>query len=341
MNIRSSSSWGPTSESEWGSTNPSIMLKNTSYWFGGRVLMWLKRTSQRAQKAVQKQLDWLRLILLHLRVRLNWPWEALKENPFSQSGVLIILATAVLTLISDFVIIVSCTLTLLPSLFHGTWGSCCTKGEVMNVTSGYQRPCRFCCSLNLFECESQAPRLVRGLWFPCLIMLSSLCTLFFLSSLFPLPHSSWIPFPVCCMSLPPSCVICCIHGCFLYISFTRAWKLAPNRLTCSFHSKYSWPHTFLHPLVTINGHDSDPIDPSEDDLFHLFDKYPTPMPDTSAPMIPPVGVQAVALSSDSVRVSWADNSMSKNQKTSEVRYYSVKWKTSYSTSGKYKVKTTR
>lgn len=61
------------------------------------------------------------------------------------------------------------------------------------------------------------------------------------------------------------------------------------------------------------------------------------MPDTSTPMIPPVGVQAVALSSDSVRVSWADNSMTKNQKVSEVRYYSVKWKTSYSTSGKYKV----
>lgn len=58
--------------------------------------------------------------------------------------------------------------------------------------------------------------------------------------------------------------------------------------------------------------------------------------DTSTPMIPPVGVQAVALSPDSVRVSWADNSMSKNQKSTEVRYYSVKWKTSYSTSGKFK-----
>ena len=56
-------------------------------------------------------------------------------------------------------------------------------------------------------------------------------------------------------------------------------------------------------------------------------------------MIPPVGVQAVALSSDAVRVSWADNSINKNQKASEVRYYSVKWKTSYSTSGKYKVNT--
>ncbi|XP_077593731.1 netrin receptor DCC isoform X2 [Stigmatopora nigra] len=58
--------------------------------------------------------------------------------------------------------------------------------------------------------------------------------------------------------------------------------------------------------------------------------------DTSTPMIPPVGVQAVALSSDSVRVLWADNSITKNQKSTEVRFYSVKWKTSYSTSGKYK-----
>ncbi|XP_056314883.1 netrin receptor DCC [Danio aesculapii] len=57
---------------------------------------------------------------------------------------------------------------------------------------------------------------------------------------------------------------------------------------------------------------------------------------SSAPMIPPVGVQAVALTSDSVRVSWADNSIPKNQKSSEVRYYSVKWRTSHSTSGKHK-----
>ncbi|KAK1787270.1 hypothetical protein P4O66_002780 [Electrophorus voltai] len=60
------------------------------------------------------------------------------------------------------------------------------------------------------------------------------------------------------------------------------------------------------------------------------------MSDTSTPMIPPVGVQAVALTSDSVRVSWADNSMGKSQKASETRYYSVKWRSSHSTSGKYK-----
>ncbi|XP_066567064.1 netrin receptor DCC [Amia ocellicauda] len=81
---------------------------------------------------------------------------------------------------------------------------------------------------------------------------------------------------------------------------------------------------------------TDPSDPSDDDLFHLFDKFPTPIPDTSTPMIPPVGVQAVALTPDSVRVSWADNSVSKNQKSTEVRFYTVKWRTSYSTSGKYK-----
>ncbi|XP_055081667.1 netrin receptor DCC isoform X2 [Periophthalmus magnuspinnatus] len=57
---------------------------------------------------------------------------------------------------------------------------------------------------------------------------------------------------------------------------------------------------------------------------------------TTFPMIPPVGVQAVALGPDSVRVSWADNSVSKSQKSTEVRYYSVKWKSSHSSSGKYK-----
>ncbi|XP_064355896.1 netrin receptor DCC isoform X3 [Dromaius novaehollandiae] len=49
-----------------------------------------------------------------------------------------------------------------------------------------------------------------------------------------------------------------------------------------------------------------------------------------------VGVQAVALTHDAVRVIWADNSVPKNQKTTEVRFYTVRWRTSYSTSAKYK-----
>lgn len=130
---------------------------------------------------------------------------------------------------------------------------------------------------------------------------------------------------------------------FACVCFTCACQLTPNLFDLLVplpFQQISIPARSHAAMATVDGHVSDPIDPSEDDLFHLFDKYPTPMPDTSTPMIPPVGVQAVALSSDSVRVSWADNSMSKNQKTSEVRYYSVKWKTSYSTSGKYKVTTT-
>uniref|UniRef100_A0A2I3HA83 Netrin receptor DCC n=1 Tax=Nomascus leucogenys TaxID=61853 RepID=A0A2I3HA83_NOMLE len=58
--------------------------------------------------------------------------------------------------------------------------------------------------------------------------------------------------------------------------------------------------------------------------------------DLSTPMLPPVGVQAVALTHDAVRVSWADNSVPKNQKTSEVRLYTVRWRTSFSASAKYK-----
>uniref|UniRef100_G1SD72 DCC netrin 1 receptor n=1 Tax=Oryctolagus cuniculus TaxID=9986 RepID=G1SD72_RABIT len=58
--------------------------------------------------------------------------------------------------------------------------------------------------------------------------------------------------------------------------------------------------------------------------------------DVSTPMLPPVGVQAVALTHEAVRVSWADNSVSKNQKTSDVRLYTVRWRTSFSASAKYK-----
>ncbi|NXI43144.1 DCC protein, partial [Galbula dea] len=60
------------------------------------------------------------------------------------------------------------------------------------------------------------------------------------------------------------------------------------------------------------------------------------VPDISTPMLPPVGVQAVALTHEAVRVIWADNAAPKNQKTPEVRFYTVRWRTSYSTSAKYK-----
>lgn len=80
----------------------------------------------------------------------------------------------------------------------------------------------------------------------------------------------------------------------------------------------------------------DPTDPV--DYYPLLDDFPTSVPDVSTPMLPPVGVQAVALTHDAVRVSWADNSVPKNQKSSEVRLYTVRWRTSFSANAKYKVK---
>ncbi|XP_066871027.1 netrin receptor DCC isoform X3 [Kogia breviceps] len=79
---------------------------------------------------------------------------------------------------------------------------------------------------------------------------------------------------------------------------------------------------------------TDPTDPV--DYYPLLDDFPTAVPDVSTPMLPPVGVQAVALTHDAVRVSWADNSVPKNQKTSEVRLYTVRWRTSFSANAKYK-----
>ncbi|NWI19729.1 DCC protein, partial [Crypturellus soui] len=81
---------------------------------------------------------------------------------------------------------------------------------------------------------------------------------------------------------------------------------------------------------------TDPVDPFEVDLYPLLDDFPTSGPDLSTPMLPPVGVQAVALAADAVRVLWADNAVPKNQKAAEVRFYTVRWRTSYSASAKYK-----
>uniref|UniRef100_A0A3B5LAS6 DCC netrin 1 receptor n=1 Tax=Xiphophorus couchianus TaxID=32473 RepID=A0A3B5LAS6_9TELE len=121
-------------------------------------------------------------------------------------------------------------------------------------------------------------------------------------------------------------------------SIIMSWTppLSPNILVRGYIIGYGVGSPYAETVRVDSKQRYYSIENLEDDLFHLFDKFPTPMPDTSTPMIPPVGVQAVALSSDSVRVSWADNSMTKNQKLSEVRYYSVKWKSSVSTSGKYK-----
>ncbi|XP_053320982.1 neogenin isoform X4 [Spea bombifrons] len=75
-------------------------------------------------------------------------------------------------------------------------------------------------------------------------------------------------------------------------------------------------------------------DPSEVDVVIVHAPY-TPVPEPS-PMLPPVGVQASILSSDTVRLTWADNSLPKNQKITDARYYTARWKTNIPANTKYK-----
>eukprot|EP00079_Xenopus_tropicalis_P033666 XP_017947437.1 PREDICTED: neogenin isoform X9 [Xenopus tropicalis] len=76
-------------------------------------------------------------------------------------------------------------------------------------------------------------------------------------------------------------------------------------------------------------------DPSDVDVFVVHAPY-TPVPEPS-PMLPPVGVQATIVASDTVRLTWADNSLPKNQKITDSRYYTVRWKTNIPANTKYKM----
>ncbi|MFT7816616.1 neogenin-like isoform X1 [Arapaima gigas] len=75
------------------------------------------------------------------------------------------------------------------------------------------------------------------------------------------------------------------------------------------------------------------------DLYELFHAPYTPVPDPT-PMLPPVGVQASVLSHDTIKVTWADNSLPKNQKITDARYYTVRWKTNIPANSKYKTANT-
>uniref|UniRef100_A0A3B4EBL6 Neogenin 1b n=1 Tax=Pygocentrus nattereri TaxID=42514 RepID=A0A3B4EBL6_PYGNA len=83
---------------------------------------------------------------------------------------------------------------------------------------------------------------------------------------------------------------------------------------------------------------SDPIDPDVD-LYELFHPPYTPVPDP-IPMMPPVGVQASVLSHDTIKVTWADHSLLKNQKITDARYYTVRWKTNIPANTKFKMANT-
>ncbi|XP_032870989.1 neogenin isoform X4 [Amblyraja radiata] len=70
-------------------------------------------------------------------------------------------------------------------------------------------------------------------------------------------------------------------------------------------------------------------------LYESTATRPLTVPDPS-PMMPPVGVQATVLTHDTIRVTWADSSLPKNQKITDSRFYTVRWKTNYPANTKYK-----
>ncbi|KAF6131704.1 neogenin 1 [Phyllostomus discolor] len=70
-------------------------------------------------------------------------------------------------------------------------------------------------------------------------------------------------------------------------------------------------------------------------LYESAVTRPHTVPDPT-PMMPPVGVQASILSHDTIRVTWADNSLPKHQKITDSRYYTVRWKTNIPANTKYK-----
>uniref|UniRef100_UPI00398EE2E8 neogenin-like isoform X2 n=1 Tax=Pristiophorus japonicus TaxID=55135 RepID=UPI00398EE2E8 len=70
-------------------------------------------------------------------------------------------------------------------------------------------------------------------------------------------------------------------------------------------------------------------------LYESTATRPLTVPDPS-PMMPPVGVQATVLTHDTIRVTWADSSLPKNQKITDARFYTVRWKTNYPANTKYK-----
>ncbi|KAL1782514.1 neogenin isoform X2 [Sigmodon hispidus] len=70
-------------------------------------------------------------------------------------------------------------------------------------------------------------------------------------------------------------------------------------------------------------------------LYESAVTRPHTVPDPT-PMMPPVGVQAYILSHDTIRITWADNSLPKHQKITDSRYYTVRWKTNIPANTKYK-----
>uniref|UniRef100_A0A8C4QG01 Neogenin 1 n=1 Tax=Eptatretus burgeri TaxID=7764 RepID=A0A8C4QG01_EPTBU len=75
-------------------------------------------------------------------------------------------------------------------------------------------------------------------------------------------------------------------------------------------------------------------------LYESATTRPLTVTGPPTPMMPPVGVQALARAADAIQITWADNSLPKSQRITDARYYTVRWKTYFSSSAKYKMANT-
>uniref|UniRef100_UPI00358F5C37 neogenin-like isoform X2 n=1 Tax=Myxine glutinosa TaxID=7769 RepID=UPI00358F5C37 len=75
-------------------------------------------------------------------------------------------------------------------------------------------------------------------------------------------------------------------------------------------------------------------------LYESATTRPLTVTGPPAPMMPPVGVQALARAADAIQITWADYSLPKSQRITDARYYTVRWKTYFSSSAKFKMANT-
>lgn len=120
---------------------------------------------------------------------------------------------------------------------------------------------------------------------------------------------------------------------------TRSFTVTPSPPTPCFSLPFNFGHLICVLACGFSAWRADPIDPDVD-FYELFHAPYTPVPDPS-PMMPPVGVQASVLSHDTIKVTWADNSLPKNQKITDNRFYTVRWKTNIPANTKVKVRDSR
>ncbi|XP_054254285.1 netrin receptor DCC-like, partial [Indicator indicator] len=78
---------------------------------------------------------------------------------------------------------------------------------------------------------------------------------------------------------------------------------------------------------------SDPTAPFQGAFFPPLSPLPTPLPDPSLPpLLPPVGVQALPLGPEAIKVLWGDNLGPRSSKGAEGRFYTLRWRPSSSSS---------